>query len=215
MKAFVVISKYSGDADWIKNYTDNYIIYDKSADPLGFKSIRIPNTGFNFLAYFTFIIDHYENLPDVVMFIKNNVIGRHVSKKYFDSVKDNTEFTMISDKDQLQFRTPDSHWDGGYMERNYLNMYHNILYVRNPNEFFDFCFTENYYPEYIRFCPGANFIVPKQMILKLPKELYQEMRLMVEHHQLSGESHIIERCLPFLWTQTMFKIRDKRHIKTL
>lgn len=212
---FVVVSKHFGDAEWVSEYTDQYQIYDKSNDPLGHKSIRIPNVGFNFLAYFNYIIEHYENLPKRLMLIKNNIIGRHISKEYFEKVMNNTEFTMIVEKERLEFRMPDSYWDNGYMEHNYLNMYNKILYVRNPNEFFDFVFADTYYPPYIKFAPGGNFIVPKESILKLPKSLYQEMRLMIEHNQLSGESYIIERCIPFLWTQTMFKVREVRHIKTL
>jgi len=219
---FVVISKYNSDADWIKKYTCNYQIYDKS-DPvpnypeknlLGYRDIRIPNVGFNLYAYFTYIIEHYKNLPEILMLIKGNVINRHVSKEYFESVMNNDYFTPIVEKEKLEFRMTDSYWDHGYMEHNYLNMYHNILYVRNPNEFFDFVYQDHYYPTYLRFAPGANYIVPKGQILRLPKSLYQDMRTMVEHHQLSGESHIIERCLDTLWTSGL-KLREQRIIHTI
>lgn len=214
-KTFVVISKHFGDAEWIKNYTNNYIIYDKSIDPLGYRSIRIPNVGYNLLAYFSYIIDHYENLPEILMLIKNNCIGRHFSKEYFESVMSNEHFTPLVEKELLQFRQPDCYWADGYHERNNLNMYFNLRYVRNINEMFDFAFEESgHYPEYIRFAPGANYIIPKGQILRLPKSLYQDLRTMVEHHQLSGESHIIERCLDTFWTKgKVFK--PTRFIKTL
>jgi hypothetical protein len=205
---FVVVSKYAGDADWIKEYTSNYQIYDKSdpvpnypdANLLGYRDIRIPNVGYNLYAYFTYIIEHYENLPERLMLIKNNVIGRHVSKEYFESVMNNDFFTSIVDHKLLSFKMPDAYWDGNYMERNGLNMYFDVLYVSNPNKFFDFVYSNPHRPTYIRFCPGANYIVPKGQILRLPKILYQHMRTMVEHSRLSGESHIIERCLDTLWT---------------
>ncbi len=212
---FVVMSKFEGDSTWIKKYTSEYIIYDKSQDFLGYRDIRIPNVGYNLYAYFTYIIDHYDNLPPLVMFIKNNVIGRHVSKEYFEKVIQNDCFMPIVEKELLKFRMPDCYWDEGYKEKNNLNMYFNLLYVRNVNEMFDFAFEEQgYYPEYIKFAPGANYIVPRGQILRLPKSLYQDMRTMVEHHQLSGESHIIERCLDTFWTSGK-KFKENRLIKTL
>lgn len=215
MMPFFVVSKFFGDADWIKDYTSEYVIYDKSTDPLGYRSIRIPNVGFNLYAYFNYITDHYENLPPKIAFIKNNCIGRHFSKEYFDSVIENDFFTPLVEKEKHFLKMPDSYWDGGYKERNNLNMYLNLNYVRNINEMFDFAFEERgYYPEYIRFAPGANYIVPKGQILRLPKSLYQDMRTMVEHHQLSGESHIIERCLDTFWTSGK-KFKENRFIKTL
>lgn len=197
---FVVMSKFEGDATWIKDYTSEYIIYDKSNDPLGFRDVRIPNVGYNLYAYFTYIIEHYSNLPDRIMFIKNNILTRHFSKEYFESVMNNDYFTPLVEKEKLQLRNPDSYWDNGYHERHHLNMYSNLLYVRNPEEFYDMVYQDYHRPTYHRFAPGANYIVPKGQILRLPKLLYQHMRTMVEHHQFAGESHIIERCLDTLWT---------------
>lgn len=214
-RTFVVVSKHFGDAEWIKDYTDNYQIFDKSEDPLGFRSIRIPNVGFNLLAYFTYIIEHYENLPDFVMFIKNNCIGRHFSKEYFESVMNNHHFTGMADPNSLQFHKPYSYWDNGYWEQNGLNWYNNLKYVRNYNELMDFIYVDQHYPGFIRFAPGANYIVPKGQLLRLPKSLYQDLRTMVEHSQLSGESYLMERALDTIWTNSDWRLRPTREIKTL
>ncbi len=214
IKSFVVMSKYEGDSTWIKKYTDEYIIYDKSKDPLGFRDIRIPNVGYNLYAYFCYIIEHYDNLPETIMFIKNNIIGRHVSKEFFESVMNNDYFTPFVDREKLNFKMPDSYWDNGYYEHNHLNMYFNLRYVRNPEEFFDMIYLDPHRPTYYRFAPGANYIVPKGQILRLPKILYQHMRTMVEHHQFSGESHIIERSLDILWTSGL-KLKDDFRIPTI
>ena len=214
IKPFVVMSKFEGDVEWIKEYTSEYIIYDKSNDPLGFRDVRIPNVGYNLYAYFTYIIEHYDNLPPVIMFIKNNCIGRHFSKEYFESVMNNDHFTPMIEKDSLTFRMPDSYWNNGYYERAFLNMYSNLVYVRCPEEFFDMIYIDPHRPTYYRFAPGANYIVPKGQILRLPRILYQHMRTMVEHSQFSGESHILERSLDTLWTSGL-KLKDNFIIPTI
>ena len=73
---FFCISYYSGTLD-ILNYVDkdNYIIYDKSIE--GLKSndkniIRTINVGYNIESYFSYIIDNYDNLPEIILFCKNN-----------------------------------------------------------------------------------------------------------------------------------------------
>ena len=222
---FVVISKFDGDAEWINEYTNNYQIYDKSVKPelypkpfpLGYRSIGIPNVGYNLYAYFTYIIEHYENLPERIMFIKNNVIGRHVSKKYFESVMNNDFFTGLFDPSfHGTPKFPDAKIENGeYYERDGLNYYHKTMYVSNLKSFMGFVYLDASMPSWFRFAPGANYIVPKGQILRLPKSLYQDMRILVEHNQFSGESHIVERFLDLLWTQTDRRLNLARDISKI
>ena len=58
---------------------------------------------------------------------------------------------------------------------------------------FIFKFYKN--PRYIRFCPGANYILPKRNILKYDLVFYQNLKYIINYSQLSGESHILERAL--------------------
>ena len=55
--------------------------------------------------------------------------------------------------------------------------------------------------KYIRFCPGANYVVPKKNILKYDLVFYENLKYIINYSQLSGESHIIERALYIIWNK--------------
>ena len=94
--------------------------------------------------------------------------------------------------------------DGGWMELNdswYLNRTElPTKYFKTYNDFMDFCFKNPIHPKYVRFAPGGNYIVPKENLLKYDKIFYQNIKTIVEHHQLSGESHLIERFMHTMWS---------------
>ena len=64
-----------------------------------------------------------------------------------------------------------------------------------------FCFIDPVIPKYIRFAPGANYIVPRENILKIPKIFYENLKVFVSHcaTAIPGESHIIERAFHTIW----------------
>jgi hypothetical protein len=214
---FLVISNFHNDISWIPNYTSNYIVYDKSTNaphPPKLKKANVvlsPNVGYNLYDYFTFIIDNYDKLPACTIFAKGNVFPRHVSKQYFERIMNNEYFTPIEDYRMHKEQWPTSFFsaDGGFCELNtswYLQ-YHPTKYFSNYNDFLAFCFKEPVFPRYIRFAPGANYIVPRANILKYPKVLYENLRTIVSHAKLPGEAHIIERALYTLWTSS-FQLND-------
>jgi len=227
---FFCISNYNNNLDWLTEYSNPHLIYDKTwaggvvdndnsglIPPSNLKG-RYPNynivngdpNGYNISDYMTFIIDHYDSLPDVVAFLKGNTIGRHVSKEYFDRVIDNKCFTLLEDwkehdpnQTALQNGYAMFSCDGGWMETNdswYLNHpKHPTKYFKSYNDFLNFCFVDPVHPKYIRFPPGANFIVPKEYILKYDKIFYENLRTFTRHTRVSGEGQMIERALYTIW----------------
>jgi hypothetical protein len=209
---FLVISNYYNDLSWVPEYTDNYIVYDQSNSKIyppkldKSKVIQSPHLGHNIRDYCTYIIEHYDALPDVTILASGNVFPRHVPKEIFNKLVNNKYFTPIED-----FRKHKVYWpicffssDGGFCEINnswYLNESHPTKYFHSYNDFIQFCFVNPVIPRYVRFAPGANYILPKANILKLPKVFYQNLRLFVSHCStaIPGESHIIERALHTIW----------------
>lgn len=206
----LVVNTYRNDLSWLPRRTSNYLVYDRSENPIypptidSNKIIRSPNIGYNIYDYCTYIIDHYDHLPERVMFTKGNVFPRHISEREFDRLANNTYFTPIEDYRMHQVSWPTSFFssDGGFCEINnswYLR-HHSTKYFHSYNDFITFCFKNPVIPRYLRFAPGANYIVPRENILKLPKVFYENLRTFVSHDQLPGEAHIIERSLFTLWT---------------
>jgi hypothetical protein len=213
-KNFLVISNYLNDLSWVTEYTENYVIYDKTdsarnnknIDPS--KIIKSSLAGYNSYDYFSFIIENYEKLPDCTIFAKGHCFPRHVSKEYFDRVMNNEFFTPLEDYKMHKTYSRDGELicffspEGGFCEINnswYLSI-HPTKYFQGYNDFLKFCFMDPVIPLYTRFAPGGDYIVPKQNILKLPKIFYENLRVFIGHHQLSGETHIIERAMHTLWT---------------
>ena len=50
-------------------------------------------------------------------------------------------------------------------------------------------------PDFIRFSPGANFIVPQENILLRSKNFYKNLINFINYSKLSCESHFLERSL--------------------
>lgn len=235
---FLCISNYNNDLDWVSDYPNPHLIYDKTwaggvtdndnsglIPPSNLKE-RYPNynitngdpNGYNISDYMTFIVDHYDNLPDVVCFVKGNTIGRHVSKEVFDRLINNKCFTPIEDwksHDPNQQALLNGYamisCDGGWMETNdswYLNHpKHPTKYFQNYNNFLRFCFKDPVLPKYVRFPPGGNFVVPKEYILKYDKIFYQNLRTFTRHTRVSGEGQMIERALFTIWIGN-FEVAD-------
>ncbi len=219
-KNFLVSSNYENDIRWIPQYTDNYLIYDQSERPANVagvdpkKIIRSKHTGHNISDNIRFIIDHYDNLPEVTVFAKGNMFPRHSTKEFFDRVVNNECFTSIEDPSihnprwPLNFFSP----EGGYCEINksfYLNGPNRPLkYFYNYNDFLVYCFKNPIIPRYTCFAPGANYILPKANILKYPKVFYENLWIFVSHCYFPGEAYIVERALRTIWTCD-FEINEK------
>jgi hypothetical protein len=209
--AFFVVSAYHNDISWIGNYTKRYIIYDKShtLNVANTKIIQPENVGYNCYDICHFIIENYDRLPDLIAFLEGNPFD-HCKKETFDKLIYNTSFTSIEDYSHI----PESYAhkkaeDGGYMEINtswYLTSHtqtHGIetcRYSGNYNSFLDEIFQNPDHPEYIRFAPGGQYIVPRENILFYSKRFYEKIMSVVDYHRIPAESHMIERMLYYIFT---------------
>jgi len=235
---FLCISNYNNNLDWVANYSNPHLIYDKTwaggvSDNDGTEILPPTNlkqqypdycitngspNGYNISDYMTFIIDHYNNLPDVTVFVKGNIVGRHISQEVFDKLINSKCFAPIEDwqlHDPNQLALQNGYamisGDGGWMERNdswYLHhSKHPTKYFSSYNEFMRFCFVNPPEPNYVRFPPGGNFVVPKQHILKYDKIFYENLRTFTNHTRVSGEGQLIERALYTIW-MCNFEVAD-------
>lgn len=210
-KAFFVVSAYYNDVFWIRDYTDNYIIYDKShsLSPKDHNIIQVENVGYNVYDICHFITENYGHLPELIAFLEGDPF-EHCNRQTFDKLIYNTGFTSIEDYSNI----PESYahkkdTDGGYMERNnswYILSHKQTYgvevnrYLHSYNQFLDMMFVNPRYPEWIRFSPGAQYIVPKENILYYSKSFYKKIMSLVEYHRIPSEAHVVERALYYIFT---------------
>ncbi len=210
---FLVISAYNNDLSWVEGYKNDYVIYDKGGTtPISTsllpKVIKSQNIGYNLYDMFSFIIDNYDKLPDVTTFCKGNIFPRHMSKSRFDELMNNQWFTPLFDVAMHRPQMPVCMFssDGCWSEQNngttIINPAEKTIeskYFSTYNEMFKFIFVNPVLPRYITFVPGANYVVPKEYILKYSVNFYKNLRMFVSHCQLPTESHLIERALYSIW----------------
>ncbi|MEI6400315.1 MAG: DUF3431 domain-containing protein [bacterium] len=218
-KNFLVISNFNNDLSWVPEYTDNYVIYNKRSDKVAIpetidfqKVLPGSNNGYNSYEYFTYIIDNYDNLPDCIIFAKGWSFPRHVRKETFDKVMNNTWYTPLEDWKTYDTIFPVAYLspDGGLCEINssWYFKYWKHKYFHNHNDFIRFLYKDPVIPLYVRFSPGGDFIAPKERILKVPKVVYQNLRLFMSHCQEPAETHMIERTM-FTLMMSNFEFNPK------
>ena len=193
-----IISRYNHDISWLKDYTDSPIIYDRSEQPLE-NTIKVENIGTDIADKFKFIIDNYNNLPEIAVYTKANLF-KYISKEEFNEVKDNKTFTPLLTKNHKVYE-PICRYDkdGMYEEINnyfYLNSHP----CKNDRSFIDLILLLGMNKrEYNKFAPGSNYILPKENILKYSKEFYEKLRNYLMWDRYPGEAQIIERNLYYIW----------------
>lgn len=191
-----IISRYNQSIDWLKDYSDDYVIYDRSEIPLE-GTIVVPNIGTDIYDKFTYIIDNYDNLPDIAVYTKANLF-KYITKEEYDALPKD-RFTPILSQ---AHRTYDDYKgtvcyykDELYYERN--DLWYLITLKHFPIELQELLGIDN--KEFVGFAPGSNYILPKENILKHPKEFYQKLRSFLDYDIYPSEAHIIERGLYYLW----------------
>lgn len=218
-----IISRYNHEMDWLNTYTRDWVkdvvVYDRSESPIEYFT-QVPNIGTDIYDKFTFIIDNYDNLPDVAVYTKANLF-KYITKEEFDIVKDNTTFTPLLTQGHAEVMCDKSVCEQLGVESKRFSYYENCMYyefnypaylkihsTQDPH----WCYADTYYDfpllkllgidklEYTPFAPGSNYILPKENILKHPKQFYEELRSYLAWDRYPGESMIIERALYTLWS---------------
>jgi hypothetical protein len=192
-----IISRYSQDI--IPHpFEDDTIVYDRSPYPLE-DSIKVPNIGSDIYDKLTFIIDNYNNLPDVAIYTKHNLF-KYITPEEFEVVKYNKTFTPLFTMKHKTYMPTCYYSEGMYYEKNdkwYLGS-HPTKTHETADELMELLGIKDM--EYIPFAPGSNYILPKANILKHPKDLYIKLRSYLDWSIYPGEAQIMERGLYTLWS---------------
>lgn len=196
-----IISRYNQDVEWVKEYSDDVVLYDRSDMPISplppyiKESTIVPNIGSDLYDKFTYIIDNYDNLPDVAVYTKANLF-KYISKEEFDKLCNNTTFTPLLTQNHKTYMPVCYYQNGLYHEINN-RWYLGAHPAKEADKLFRILGLED--KEDLAFAPGSNYIVPKENILKHSKEFYQMLRNFISYSRYPGEAQIIERALYYIW----------------
>lgn len=200
-----ILSRYNHKIAYVKDYTDDLVLYDRSENRLNIKQAMdlgikidmksVENKGSDIYDKFSWIIDNYDNLPDIALLSKANLFD-FIKPREFEKIKDNTTFTPILSQEHHTYRPVCWYMDNIYCERNdywYLNP-HPAKYAKEIKDYFHM--EER---AYNAFAPGSNYILPRKNILRTSLGDYKQLRSCLEWAVYPGDAMLLERNLYYLW----------------
>ena len=209
-KAFFVISRYKEDLSWIKEYTNDYLVYNKGEPILDNPHIiNAENIGMNLGDMCKFIYQNYDQLPPLVAFLQAH-IWDHCDKDHFDKLIYNDHFTAL----EYYGPTPANDWeartiDGEFLEVNnswYVPAHYSakgkVCKYLTFDIFMNKYFNNYVHPDWIRFAPGAQYIVEKWRMLHYPKEFWKSM-MEEQPDNFMTEGFMIERAIWMIFQNTL------------
>lgn len=194
-----VLTHYSGDWTWVKDYTDDFLIYNRTDEEIP-NSIHRENVGDADYDRLTYIVDNYYDLPDVFLLAKSNLF-KFISKEEFDLVKDNQEFTPLLTKNHHTYEPICRYDENGIYEEINNSWYLSgvpALYFKDYGVFARNFRLPN--PDYLKFAPGGNYILTRDTIHKYGIDFYEELLSTLPYCQRPGEAHMIERSYYNIWS---------------
>lgn len=205
----IVIARYNEDLNWITQEPFNrhpIIIYNKSDNANFTKSsnikrvVNLPNVGREMHSYFYHIINNYDNLSDVTIFLPGSadLPGKFERSKSVVSKVENTNNTTFSCTHDDNFVNDNYNFEID----NYLSTHKNnqdinkdtsmeISNIRPYGNWFNSIFKNNEKNTCISF--NSIIAVSRDTILQKPKSYYESLMRQVDKHQNPEIVHYLER----------------------
>lgn len=199
---------FTPDKTWIG---DDYLIIDHSDDGINHltdfdqsKIVCEPNRGQVDYPKLNYLIDNYDNLPDVFLWGKTNLF-KYISRDEYAKLKDNQTFTPLLTQNHHTYADNNglvNYYSGNmYFERNdswYFNEFPN-KYVHNFNDWcHQHCLTVG---AYVPFAPGGNYILTRETVHKYSKDYYIKMADMMPYCREPVEAACAERSYWLMWKE--------------
>lgn len=215
MNRQIVVSNYNSDLNWLKKTypygfnKDNILIYDRGNDEKNWSQlgtvVKHPNIGANQYDILTFIIDNYDNLPDITIFLKGNIFAPFegnlevnknkpltyytTEERFIQTLKSEVYLSAWYNPDRYVTcpESPKSMLDEGIMQQplNYCDFSTNSdlehRYFYHPYQVLDWCFADYPKGSMITFLPASNMSLPKENILNYSKKLYEKLKSIIDY----------------------------------
>ena len=176
----VIIAKYKEDTNWVADIRHKAYLYDKSETPID-GSIKLKNIGREAHTYLHHIVENYNNLSDINIFLQGNPFDHGVN--------------LISDINNLDLKQEFLPLNG-IIKRSKKTESKGLIDGFSEHHGIDLTSIEE-----LEFTPGAQFAVTREAITKHPIEFYQKIySTLCNTDSNPEEAHIMER----LWMY-MFK----------
>ena len=193
-----VIAHYQENLDWLQEYniSSKSIVYHKGNQSQFIKDVwqwqTLPNVGRETHTYLTYIIDNYDQLPEVVVFLQGK-ISDHTSHVYRNPI----DYYHGASKNDIAFTKPEQYKLWGKIK--HTGIWKRMMDSENMTpvtqtlaEFWLDLFGYPH-PSEITINFHACFGVSKNRILSHPKEFYEKAISYVNHNSNPEVGHYFER----------------------
>lgn len=183
----IVVAKYNENIDWTQNIKHKITIYDKSENPV-LGSIPLKNVGREGETFLYHIVNNYDNLDDVTVFLQANPFDHLQILSGWKAITSQMEIEKVVEKMNTEI-------DDCSDFASFYQVLHNAPNWTNGVNTSDAC-AKYYYESFSFFTisPGAQYIVPKKYILSRPLEFWKRLQqAMYNNEELNGY------CQELLW----------------
>lgn len=192
-----VLTNYQADCEWVKEYTADYLIYDRSSCGL---EPRLPRANYGDADYdrLSYLVDYYDELSEVFLLSKSNLF-KYISKEEFDALPKD-DFTPLLTQNHKTYE-PVCRYAGGIYEEVNNSWYLGSVparYFQSYQEFASYFHLPS--PDYLQFAPGGNYILTRERVHRHSRDFYNQLRSILPYTQRPGEAQFVERSLYNLWS---------------
>lgn len=175
--------------DFLKDFDQSKIIYTKNLGQVDFDRL-------------SYLVDNYDNLPDIFLWSKSNLF-KSITEEEYQKMANNNAFTPLLTEFHKtysdEYGVVCKYDKGIYWERAddwYFGAFQN-KYIKS---FAEWCklFSLPQLP-YVPFAPGGNYILTRETVHKHPKSLYAKMKSMLPYCREPVEAQCCERSYFLLW----------------
>lgn len=207
-----ILANYCYTPEWILGYPNlgNITLLDNSDDGVERnlqrfgKVFKFPNMGDADFLKLSYLIENYDNLPEVFLWGKSNIF-KYVDKDLFDKAIAGIEFTPLlkmghktySDKFGIVCK-----YSGDiYEERADSWIFNNPALSVSTNWTWEKWAWTFGLPRagFIPFAPGGNYILTRERVHRHSKDLYVALRDTLPYAMHPAEAHACERSYYSLW----------------
>jgi len=236
----LIVSNYISPLDWLQDYqeyipVEDTVIYSRTPEKynedyshLG-TYIKSPNVGENIYDILRHIIENYDNLSDMNIFVKGNLFSRrkgggsqplpgeqYERDEFYYTTRENfVEALTTTDYYPITTWHPSSRSPRGtvYTANAHMNFCGSQQvghrYFCHFHEMLKSHFVNPPIRDTVSYPPGANYAVPKHVLLKYSKKLYEKLILYISwvpdppFISTCAEAYLLERLLNFIWTENL------------
>jgi hypothetical protein len=194
MDTQIIVARYNENINWLIQYKDITIIYNKGNNNIDtniFNSVNLKNVGRESHTYLYHIVNNYEKLAYNTIFFQGNIsdhkvldINDYINNNSLTAYFENIHFDKFKNKIEHKSKW-EKEYNNGLMLKESLTPYQWLKNVVG------ILFEENI--ELIKVIWGANFAVTRDLIKSKPKSFYENILRYIEHHKNPELGHYIER----------------------